>query len=143
VIPDIVFVEELPHSIEKVWAALTDPADLADWLMPNDFEPRLGQRFSLQCPPAPDRRGWIECVVLELDPPLRMVWSWAAAADTEPSQVAFRLEPIASGTRLTLTHSREPNAGERQRFAGGWVEKLANLRGRLAAATGQRLPAER
>ena len=130
-IPEIVFVEELPHPIEKVWAALTDPADLADWLMPNDFEPRLGKRFTLQCPPAPDRRGWVECVLLELEPPRRMVWSWQAAAESEPSHVEFRLEPSANGTRLTLTHSREPIDTERQRFAGGWTEKLANLRQRL------------
>ena len=132
-IPEIVFVEELPHPPEKVWAALTSPADLADWLMPNNFEPRLGHPFTLECPPAPNRRGRVECVVLALDPPRRMVWSWAAEADATPSQVEFRLEPSAGGTRLTLTHSREPSDTERQRFAGGWVEKLANLRHRLAA----------
>jgi len=132
VIPEIVFVEELPHPPEKVWSALTNSADLADWLMPNDFEPRLGKQFTLECPPAPNRRGWVECVVLALEPPRRMVWSWAAEADATPSQVEFRLEPSASGTRLTLTHSREPSATERQRFAGGWVEKLASLRQRLA-----------
>ena len=136
-IPDIVFVEELPHAIDKVWAALTDSADLAEWLMPNDFEPRLGKQFTLQCPPGLTTRGWVECVLLEMDPPQRMVWSWQAVAESEPSQVAFCLEPIAngSGTRLTLTHSREPSATERQRFAGGWTEKLANLRQRLAEAS--------
>ena len=71
-------------------------------------------------------------MVLELEPPRRMVWFWIAAAESEPSHVEFRLEPIPGGTRLTLTHSREPSAVERARFTGGWTEKLANLRRRLA-----------
>ena len=29
--------EVLPHPPERVWQALTDPALLARWLMPNDF----------------------------------------------------------------------------------------------------------
>ena len=50
-IPEIIFVEELPHPIERVWTALTLPAGLAGRLMPNDFEPRLGKRFTFRCPP--------------------------------------------------------------------------------------------
>ena len=31
-----------PHSIERVWRALTCRDALAQWLMPNDFEPVVG-----------------------------------------------------------------------------------------------------
>ena len=33
---------------QKVWRALTDPELLASWLMPNDFEPRVGHQFTSQ-----------------------------------------------------------------------------------------------
>lgn len=131
---EILFVEDLLHPIEKVWSALTNAADLATWLMPNDFEPKPGRRFTLRCAASPGVRGWVECVVLELDPPRRMVWSWSNRSDAEPSRVEFRLEPIAGGTRLTLLHSREADAEQRRRFTSGWTEKLAALRGLLAAA---------
>lgn len=34
------------HPVSAVWHALTDPAALSTWLMPNDFAPTVGQRFS-------------------------------------------------------------------------------------------------
>jgi uncharacterized protein YndB with AHSA1/START domain len=35
--------EFLASPPDKVWKALTDPAQLARWLMPNDFEPTVGK----------------------------------------------------------------------------------------------------
>ncbi len=40
---EILLVEDYAHPIGKVWAALTDPAALAEWLMVNDFEPQVGK----------------------------------------------------------------------------------------------------
>jgi uncharacterized protein YndB with AHSA1/START domain len=128
----ILLAEDLPYSIEEVWTAVTDSAHLGDWLMPNDFEPLLGRRFTLRCPPGAGVRGWVDCVVLELEPPRRMVWSWSNRSEAEPSQVEFRLEPTAGGTRLTLIHSREADAEQRRRFTSGWKEKLPLLRRLLA-----------
>ncbi|HEX4840964.1 MAG TPA: SRPBCC domain-containing protein, partial [bacterium] len=65
--------EFFPHPIETVWRAFTDPAALATWLMLNDFEPRVGHRFTLRSEAVPGWRGWIECEVLELDP--HSAWS--------------------------------------------------------------------
>jgi uncharacterized protein YndB with AHSA1/START domain len=48
---EILLVEDYTHPIEKVWAAITDPAALAQWLMVNDFEPRIGKRFTLRAEP--------------------------------------------------------------------------------------------
>ena len=45
---EILLVEDYAHPIGKVWAALTDPAALAEWLMVNDFEPQVGKRFTLR-----------------------------------------------------------------------------------------------
>ena len=86
------------HPPERVWRALTSREALAAWLMPNDFEPRVGHRFQFRTDPAPGFDGVVHCEVLEMEPPHRMVWSWRGGKiDTE---VAFSLAPVAGGTEL-------------------------------------------
>ncbi|HVI86516.1 MAG TPA: SRPBCC domain-containing protein, partial [bacterium] len=82
---DLIFEEIFPHPIETVWHALTDGAALASWLMPNDFVPRIGHRFSLRSPAIPGWPGRAECEVLEMDPPRRMVWSWRSSDAGAPT----------------------------------------------------------
>lgn len=92
-----------PHPTEAVWAALTDPAALALWLMPNDFVPRVGHRFTLRTDPGPGWDGVVHCEVLALDPPTHMAWRWRGGpVDTI---VRFDLEPVAGGTRLRFEQS--------------------------------------
>lgn len=40
------------QSPETVWRALTDSEVLAEWMYPNDFEPRVGHRFIFRVPPS-------------------------------------------------------------------------------------------
>lgn len=92
-----------PHSVPRVWAALTDSAALERWLMPNDFAPHVGHRFKLQTKPGPGFDGTVHCEVLELDEPTRMVWSWRGGPiDT---RVVFELQEVEGGTRVSLEHS--------------------------------------
>jgi uncharacterized protein YndB with AHSA1/START domain len=68
----------LPHPPEEVWLALTDPQALAEWLMPNNFEPVVGRKFRFQVDPMPGPYpGGSECEVLEVDAPRRLVYKWA------------------------------------------------------------------
>lgn len=90
--------EFLPHPVEKVWEALTNADRLADWLMPNDFVPEPGHRFTLDTGPW----GTTECEVLEIQPRRLVRFSWRnGPLDTE---VSWRLEPEGTGTRLFLQH---------------------------------------
>ncbi|HEY6732591.1 MAG TPA: SRPBCC domain-containing protein, partial [Roseiarcus sp.] len=41
----------MPHPPEKVWRALTEAHLIEQWLMTNDFEPRLGALFTLRAKP--------------------------------------------------------------------------------------------
>jgi uncharacterized protein YndB with AHSA1/START domain len=112
-----------PHPPERVWRALVDPAELAIWLMPNDFVAEVGHRFSLDASPT---LGRIDGEVLEVDPPrvLRCRWS-GVFGDT---MVMFTLDPTPAGdgTRLRLKHAGWPEASSEQRdgFDGGWHDKL-------------------
>ncbi len=90
-----------PHPRERVWRALTDSAALAEWLMPNDFEPTVGHRFTFRTDPAPGFDGIVHCEVLELAPPERLRFTWRGGPlDTV---VTFDLAAVGDGTRLTMT----------------------------------------
>jgi uncharacterized protein YndB with AHSA1/START domain len=129
---NILLVEDFPHPIEKVWRALTDPGALRVWLMDNDFEPVVGKRFILRGREIPPRwRGWVECEVLELETPSRMLWSWIHNQGDPPTQVEFRLDPIIDGTRLTLSHTGEINPEIGLRLREGWPGKMADLHAQL------------
>ena len=111
-----------PHSPERVWRALIDPAELAAWLMPTDFAPEAGRAFALES--GDDHVGTIQGEVLEIDEPrlLRCRWS-GVFGDTE---VTFTLSPEADGTRLRVRHDgwTDPVPAEHAGFTTGWAEKL-------------------
>ncbi|MEM9381050.1 MAG: SRPBCC domain-containing protein [Planctomycetota bacterium] len=102
--PGVVRVERTyPHPPEHVWRALTEPELLARWLMPNDFEPRVGHRFTFRTDPGPGFDGIVRCEVLELVEPERLVLSWRGGPlDT---RVQFELRPEGASTRLIMEHT--------------------------------------
>ena len=115
-----------PHPPERVWAALTDRRAMAEWLMPNDFEPRLGHRFQFRVANAKGWSGIVDCVVTELVPPRRLAYSWKS--DKVETHVRWTLEAAGSGTRLLLEHSGFKGAGQfllRKLIMGpGWKRML-------------------
>jgi uncharacterized protein YndB with AHSA1/START domain len=110
-----------PHSPERVWRALVDTDELAAWLMPNDFAPKVGHKFSLE---TGEHVGTIDAEVLEIDEPrlLRCRWS-GVFGDTV---VTYELFPEGDGTRLRVVHDGwgEPVPAEWAGFEDGWKQKL-------------------
>jgi uncharacterized protein YndB with AHSA1/START domain len=65
----------IPQPREQVWRALTESATLAEWMFPNDFEPRVGHHFTFQVPPNPKMNFdglTVRCEVLECEPPMKI-----------------------------------------------------------------------
>lgn len=93
-----------PHPPEKVWKAITDRASLAKWLLPNDFEPRLGHRFRFRGNIYRGKRRTIRCEVVELEAPRRLAYTWRTDSACAPDVVTWTLEPVENGTRLRLEH---------------------------------------
>jgi uncharacterized protein YndB with AHSA1/START domain len=130
---------QIPQPPAQVWHAITDRATLAEWMYPNDFEPRVGHRFTFHVPPNPkvNFAGLVvHCEVRECEPPQekaggRLAFSWSAGALAD-SQVSFHLEPDGDGTRLLFEHSGfdiSQSFGE-QAFKGaeyGWASMLKQL----------------
>jgi uncharacterized protein YndB with AHSA1/START domain len=68
-----------PHPPAKVWRAITTREALAEWLMENDFELKVGHRFQFRTEPAPGFDGIVNCEVLEIEEErrLRYLGGWA------------------------------------------------------------------
>lgn len=92
-----------PYPPERVWRALTSAEALAEWLMPNDFEPRVGHKFQFRAKPGAGWDGIVNCEVLEVDEPRRLSYSWRN--NFIDTVLTFTLEPTAGGTRLYLTQT--------------------------------------
>ena len=98
----------IPQPRETVWRAITDSATLAEWMFPNDFQPRVGHQFTFRVPGNPKMNFdglTVRCQVLECDPPGKLLFSWSAGGAVENTQVSFQLEPDGDGTRLFFEHS--------------------------------------
>jgi uncharacterized protein YndB with AHSA1/START domain len=93
----LVLVRELRHSPEKVWAALTDPAQLREWA-PFDADRSLatvGTAVTLTTFGAPSPHA-VKSKVKRADAPKMLEYDWGGG------EVRWELEPTGSGTRLTL-----------------------------------------
>jgi uncharacterized protein YndB with AHSA1/START domain len=112
VVRDIIVEDVLPHPPERVWQALTAAELIGRWLMPSDFEPVVGKRFTFTTRPMGTWDGVVQCEVLEVVPLRRLVYSWAGGSDDNAkygtrldSVVTWTLQPEGNGTRLRMVHS--------------------------------------
>jgi uncharacterized protein YndB with AHSA1/START domain len=125
----------LPHGTEAVWTALTDPRALAEWLMPNNFEPRVGHTFRFHVDPMPGFSGISECRVQAVEPRRRLAYTWTVlpkatdATPPPPMTVEWRLEPEGDGTRLVLeqTGLEVLTLWWRVSMSMGWSRMMKNL----------------
>ena len=89
----LVLVRELPHSPEKVWQALTDPAHLREWA-PFEIAGSLGTV------------GTVNLTWVGTPTPLATTVTRADAPEVlEYGDIRWELEAVGSGTRLTLWHN--------------------------------------
>src|SRR3954470_7387413 len=99
------FERRLAHPVEKVWRAVSEPAELAGWFpcAVELDELRVGAtlRFTFPDDIAPPMDG----AVTALEPPRLLAFTWGEA------ELRYELEPDADGTLLRLTDS----LGEREK----------------------------
>jgi uncharacterized protein YndB with AHSA1/START domain len=118
----VVVEREIPHPPERIWRALTQPHLIAEWLMKNDFEPKVDHRFNL-------RGDWgaVDCQVLTVEPHKTLSYTWAAHG--LESVVTWTLTPTSAGTHLRMEQvGFRPD--QEQFYQGakyGWQKFFANL----------------
>jgi uncharacterized protein YndB with AHSA1/START domain len=121
--------------VAKVWEHITDSNKIAGWLMPNDFEPKLGKEFALDC----NEQGKISCVVKEIVPFQKLVYGFKSKVTKVETLVTITLTKEGRGTRLTLVHSGwdalpPGEQGIADLFGDGWGGSLAKLQKQIPAA---------
>ena len=131
------FELDLHHPPEKVWRALTDPALLAEWLLPVvdlDLELVPDATFTFRTQPYPGWDGTVNCRILAIEPLQKLSYAWTVPfLDTV---VTFTLTPTASGTHLSIVQSGFKPEQKRE-FGGaryGWKMmggKLVDLLARM------------
>ena len=135
----LVIEREMPHSLEKVWRALTQSAFIEEWLMKNDFQPVVGHRFNFRAPPMPHWNGVTDCEVLIVEPCKRLAYTWnssgAEAANGLKTVVTWTLTPTSGGVLVRMEQSGFRPEDERN-YQGanyGWQRFVAGLE-RVAAS---------
>ena len=142
--PEFVYVTYIATTPEKLWQALLDGEITRQyWGYRNVSDWKVGSTWKHE--KAYDGSGTVALVgkVVEINPPRRLVLTWAAPTDVsneaKHSRITFDIEPFSDTVRLTITHDQlEPGSEMQQSIAQGWPKVLSNLKTLLE--TGRVLP---
>ena len=129
-------------SVERVYRAWTDPAELVKWHAPNerfvqtkvDVDNHVGGKRNTTMVHSDGDEFPItgHYVALEPNKMLSFTWEWTSPDGTErESLVTVDFLPVAEGTEITITHERLPHAESQQETSKGWTGCLEMLSGYL------------
>lgn len=117
--PALRFERRLEHPVERVWRAVTEPSELAEWFVaPVPWTPVAGETFESY-----GQSGSIT----ELREPETLAWTWGNEA------FRFDLRPEGDGCLLVFTHVLDDHILPAQ-HAAGWETYLDRLEAMLAGA---------
>lgn len=119
--PVLRFARRFPHPVERVWAALTEPAQMGRWF-PCEVEAdlRVGGLLTLRFPgEEPD-----VAEITELEPPHAIAFRWAG------EHLRWTVEPDGEGCVLRLANSVLDPAWTAN-IAAGWHRCLEALAAHL------------
>ena len=129
--PEKVYQVEIATTPERLWRALTDPAETQKYwygaLSISDWQ--VGSRWVSQ---SAEGEVYLDGEILEIDPPRRLVHSFHVVHEPEaaaeaPSRIEFEITPIGERCRLTVTHSGRGPATMAY-TSGGWETIIGGLK---------------
>ena len=98
---ELQFERHFRQPVAKVWAALTTPAELAQWLAPGEIEMTLGGRVALAFT---EGDTVIDGAITAFDPPRLLEFTWTDRG-ADLGFVRWELAHEDGGTHLVLTHT--------------------------------------
>lgn len=103
---------KLAHPPEKVWRALTEPAELSQWF-PSNMEIDLRVGGTIHFVFGSDEGPPMDGAITDLEPPRVFAYTWGE------DHLRWELQADAGGSLLTFTHTFDDRAGAAS-FAAGW-----------------------
>jgi uncharacterized protein YndB with AHSA1/START domain len=125
------------QSPEEVWEYLTKPELIEQWLMKNDFQPKVGHKFCfthavLNKGPYDGRT---DCEVLEVKPCTRLSYSWKGNLKDKSrsynSVVRWTLVPNKNGTELQLRHDGFTVLDDILAHTSGWNSCISKMQSNI------------
>jgi uncharacterized protein YndB with AHSA1/START domain len=103
----------------KVWAALTDPKILANWLGDVELEMRVGGPYIVRF-----RRSTVVMTgtITTLEPEQLIEYTWLENYGMPASLIRWEIIPAGPGCRIKLSHSFDASCvlSQVMSFLGGW-----------------------
>jgi uncharacterized protein YndB with AHSA1/START domain len=143
----------LQASIERVFAAFSDPVMVAQWLRPSPdvlltvltFEFREGGRYRFAYDVPDGNRMVVGGHYKVIEHPRRIVFSWLIEPPDEhagiESEVIVQLATVTpNATQLEISHSGWGRKDAEARHSAGWTGALDLLEGELARNTQGQIP---
>jgi uncharacterized protein YndB with AHSA1/START domain len=127
---------EIAAPPERVWKAITE--EVASWWGADEVyrttkhtvDLRIGGTYRSEGVGADGVPFHVSGEVLELEPPRKYVTTWRPSWTSEPpTTVAYLLEPIPDGTRVTVQHTGFSSSESCESHGDGWVLVLDWLAG--------------
>ncbi|NLU75902.1 SRPBCC family protein [Streptomyces sp. HNM0575] len=127
--PAVRFQRTYPYPVERLWAAITEPGELAHWF-PSAvrMEARAGGKIEFSDDPNLEA---MTGTVLVHEPPRRLAFTWGG------DELHFEIDPVDDGgCALTLINVLEAE-NTAARNAAGWTVCLTELGRHVSGATAQ------
>jgi uncharacterized protein YndB with AHSA1/START domain len=132
----------LPAPRERVFAALTEPEQLARWWGPDgfaipaiDFQPRVGATYRIEMQPPEGDPFHLTGAFREVDPPARLAFTFVwepATADDRETLAALDLADRDGSTEVHLEQGSFATEERRSLHDSGWAQSIGRLERLLA-----------
>jgi uncharacterized protein YndB with AHSA1/START domain len=127
----------LPALPAVVFAAFSDPGELAKWWGPQeftvgslDFDPRVGRTYRIEMQPPGGDPFYLTGEFREVDPPARLAFTFVYE-DPDPEDVETLVElsfhDLGQSTELVFTQGRFKTEARRELHRSGWTDSFDRL----------------
>jgi uncharacterized protein YndB with AHSA1/START domain len=130
-------VRALPVAPPRVFAAFSDPDELAKWWGPEgfsvgsvDFDPRVGGTYRIKMQPPDGDPFYLGGEFREVDPPGRLAFTFVYEdpdLDDVETLVALSFRDRGESTEVVFTQGRFKTEARRELHRDGWTDSFDRL----------------
>ena len=127
----------LPAVPRRVFAAFTDPNELAKWWGPQgftmpsvQFDPRVGEAYRIEMRPPQGDAFLLTGEFRDVDPPTRLVYTFVYEnpdPDDVETVVELSFRSLGAGTEVAFTQGAFKTEARRQLHENGWRDSFDKL----------------